>query len=220
MQHPSPYSKYFRLIVSLLFGACTVITFSSFIIHKTAEPFLFNSVEEVPYNEIGLVLGTSKFTKSGEINPYYQNRINTTVKLYYAGKIDYILVSGDNSTKYYNEPMTMKNDLMRMGIPSEKIVLDYAGFRTLDSVVRANKVFAQKKFTIISQKFHNERALFIARNSNIEAIAFNAQDISLRSGLKTMARESLARVKAVIDVFVINKQPKFLGKQEDIHASK
>lgn len=214
------YSPLFKLTISLIFGVCMIISFSSFIIHSTAKPYLFSSIDNVPFNEIGLVLGTSKYLKKGTINPYYQNRINSAAQLYHAKKIKYILVSGDNSTKYYNEPITMKNDLIALGIPSNAIVLDYAGFRTLDSIVRANKVFSQKKFTIISQKFHNERALFIAINSNIEAVAFNAEDVSIRSGAKTMIRESLARVKAVIDIFIINKQPKFLGAQEDIHASK
>jgi len=208
-----------RIAILSLVGLCLVITLSSFLIKKTAEPYIFSEIKEVPHNEIGLLLGTSKFLKNGNVNPYYQNRINTAVKLYYAGKIDIIIVSGDNSTKYYNEPITMKKDLMHMGIPSNAIVMDFAGFRTLDSVVRARKVFAQKKFTIISQKFHNERALFIARNQNIEAIAFNAGDVSFSKGLKTMARESLARVKAVIDIFIINKQPKYLGAKEDVHAS-
>ncbi len=124
-----------------------------------------------------------------------------------------MLVSGDNSTIHYDEPNMFKEDLIKMGIPSEKIFLDYAGFRTLDSVVRAKEVFQEDDFIIISQPFHNERALFIADQKDIKAIAFNAKSVGKSYGFKTQVREKLARVKTVLDLYILRTKPKFLGKK-------
>ncbi len=134
------------------------------------------------------------------------------MKLFEEGKIDYILVSGDNGSKYYDEPSDFKEELIRRGIPAAQIYLDYAGFRTLDSVVRAKKIFGQERITIISQKFHNERAIYLAEKNGISAIGFNAKDLSGKYGLKTKVREYLARTKAFIDI-LFGVEPKFLGKQ-------
>jgi SanA protein len=109
---------------------------------------------------VGLVLGTSQYLKNGYLNWYFKYRIEATVELYKKGKIDFILVSGDNSHKNYDEPTAFKNELIKRGIPADQIYLDYAGFRTLDSVVRAKEIFGQTSITIISQKFHNERAIY------------------------------------------------------------
>jgi SanA protein len=171
----------------------------------------YSEVGLVPNKKVGLVLGTIKYLKNGQINLYYQYRINAAVELYKAGKIKYVLISGDNSTKSYDEPSTFKDDLVAKGIPAEKIYLDYAGFRTLDSIVRANKVFLEDDFIIISQGFHNERALFIAEHKNIKACAFNAKNVTAKYGFKTTLREKLARVKAVLDIITFTK-PKFLGE--------
>ncbi|KAK6023641.1 hypothetical protein OSTOST_10563 [Ostertagia ostertagi] len=127
-----------------------------------------------------------------------------------AGKIDYILVSGDNGDEAYNEPETMQADLLAGGIPPDRIILDYAGFRTLDSIVRCKEVFGEDNIIVISQQFHNERALFIARYKDIDAIGFNATDISMKRGFMVQAREKLARVKMALDLLV-NKEPKFYG---------
>ena len=131
------------------------------------------------------------------------------------GKIEYILVSGDNATLYYNEPYTIKKDLIKAGIPEEKIFLDYAGFRTLDSMVRAKYVFGLDSVTVISQKFHNERAIFLAERKGLHAIGFNAEDITGSDGIKVRLREYFARVKVFIDL-TFNTQPKFYGKKIEI----
>ncbi len=162
-----------------------------------------------------MVLGTSKYLSTGHINQYFKFRINATVQLYKSGKIDYIIVSGDNGSKYYNEPVDFKKELIAEGIPKEKIYLDYAGFRTLDSVVRSKAIFGQDSITIISQQFHNQRAIFLASHHGIFAIGYNAKDVSGRSGLKTKIREYLARTKAVIDV-IFDVEPKFYGESIEI----
>ena len=180
-----------------------------------ASDFLYESSADIPKNKVGLLLGTSKYAEGGRINLFYKYRIDAAVELFESGKIDFILVSGDNSTTSYNEPSTFKDDLVARGIPENRIFLDYAGFRTLDSVVRAKEIFGQTSLTIISQKFHNERAIYLAKNHGIEAIAFNAKEVTGSYGLKTDAREYLARVKASMDL-LFNKEPKFLGEKISI----
>ncbi|WP_179333174.1 SanA/YdcF family protein [Winogradskyella costae] len=197
--------KTFKILI--LTGIC--IVFGVFVtfhwISFKAKDLTYDDMDSIPKNNVGLVLGASKWAPSGNINLFYKHRVDAAVALYKAGKIDYILVSGDNGRKDYDEPTDFKNDLITQGIPAEHIFLDYAGFRTLDSIVRAKKIFGQNAITIISQKFHNERAIYIAQHYDIEAIAYNAKDV-----YKTPPREYLARTKARLDL-LFNVNPKFLG---------
>ena len=181
-------------------------------IDKAAKGKTYTIAKDIPYKKTALLLGTSKFLKSGYINKYYSYRINATVELYKMHKFKYIIISGDNSTKEYNEPAMMKEDLVLKGIDSTRIFLDYAGFRTFDSVIRAREIFGQNSLTVISQKFHNERALFIADVEGIDAVAYNAQDVGSRSGLKVQVREMFARVKVFLD-YLLGVDPKFLGEK-------
>jgi len=206
---------FLKIILILIVLAVISILISNKLIEKASQNKLFDSTEIIPQNKVALLLGTGKYTQGKYINLYYKYRIEATIKLYESGKINFILISGDNSRKEYDEPNTMKQDLMEKGIPEDKIYLDYAGFRTLDSVVRCKEIFNQSKITIISQKFHNQRAIFIAQHYNIDAIGFNAQDVSVYWGFKTRMREHLARVKVMIDL-LIGKQPKFLGEKINI----
>ena len=187
----------------------------NYMINSQAEDYIYDSVEDIPENKVGLLLGTSKFLSNGNINLYYTYRINATVELYNAKKIEFVLISGDNGSTSYDEPTTFKDDLIALGIPEDKIFLDYAGFRTLDSVIRSKEIFGQSSITIISQQFHNERAIYLAKHNNIKAVAFNAQDVSGRYGLKVQLREYLARAKASIDI-LFNVEPKFLGDKIEI----
>ncbi|MGB3150453.1 MAG: ElyC/SanA/YdcF family protein [Maribacter sp.] len=202
--------KIARLILLILSIPCLALLISNYRINAFAEGRTFNSVDEIPRNEVGIVLGTSKRLKNGHPNDYYGNRIKAAVNLFKANKIKFVLVSGDNGTIYYNEPTTMKKDLVSAGIPEELIFLDYAGFRTLDSMVRAKEVFGLESVTIISQKFHNERAIYIAEKKGLSAIGFNALDVSLESGFKVQFREYFARVKVFLDL-ALKTQPKFYG---------
>lgn len=192
-----------------------IILLCNFTINSSAEGKTFSRIEEVEKNRVGIVLGTSNKLVGGQSNPYYIYRINAALELYKSGKIEFVLVSGDNATTYYNEPQTIKKDLVAGGVPSEKIFLDYAGFRTLDSMVRAKEVFGLERVTVISQKFHNERAIYLAEKKGLTAIGFNAQDVTGNNGLKVHAREYLARVKVFIDL-LINTEPKFYGDQIEI----
>lgn len=203
-------------ISGLLLKALILVIFvCNIIISSTAEGQTYSNTDTVPANRVGLVLGTSNRLTNGSPNPYYTYRINATIALYKARKIEFVLVSGDNGSIYYNEPNTIKKDLINGGIPEHVIFLDYAGFRTLDSMFRAKFVFGLDKVTVISQKFHNERAIYIAKQKGLKAIGFNAQDISTSQGLKVQIREYLARVKVFIDM-VLNTQPKFYGATIEI----
>lgn len=192
-----------------------LLLISDAVITGFAKDKVYTDLNEIPQNKVGVVLGTSKYLKNGNINLYYQYRIHATAELFHSGKIEFVLVSGDNRHRSYNEPQTFKNDLVKKGIPEEKIVLDYAGFRTLDSMVRAKEVFGQESITVISQKFHNERAIYLAEKRGLKAIGFNANDVNLRSGMKVRFREYLARVKMFSDL-LFSKQPKFLGEEIEI----
>ena len=191
------------------------ILYSNIRIDRYAKDRLYDTVSTVPHYHTALVLGTSPIGRSGGPNRYFLYRIDATVKLYEAGKIDRILVSGDNHKRGYNEPEEMRKALVDKGIPEEVIFLDYAGFRTLDSVVRANEVFGQSEFIVISQKFHNERAVFIAKKKGIKAAGFNAADVPGRYGFITHVREWGARCKVFLDL-LSGKKPHFLGEPVDI----
>ena len=205
-----------KKILGLLVAIPLILIFlCNFVIESSAKGKTYSSIKEIPKNRVGLVLGTSKKISSGQANPYYTNRINATVELFKAKKIDFVLVSGDNATIYYNEPSTIKKDLLKDGIPEDKIFLDYAGFRTLDSMVRANVVFGLDSVTVISQKFHNERAIFLAKRKGLNAIGYNAEDITGQQGYKVQFREYFARVKVFLDL-VLNTEPKFYGKRIEI----
>ncbi|MFN8257487.1 MAG: ElyC/SanA/YdcF family protein [Bacteroidales bacterium] len=190
-----------------------IIVISNVIVELNARNYIYNSPRYIPSNQVGLLLGTSKYLAGGSINPYYIYRIEACVELLRQGKIKYIIVSGDNRKKNYNEPLQMRNDLIEYGINPAVIFLDYAGFRTLDSVIRAKEIFGQTSFTIISQPFHNKRAIYIAQTKGINAVALNARDVKPTFGLKVQVRETFARVKLMIDLYLINKQPKFLGEK-------
>lgn len=177
---------------------------------RAAEGKLYSSVATVPFRKTGMVPGTSKFLPKGYLNPYYVYRLHAAIDLYRSGKISVILVSGDNGRKSYNEPEMMRSDLIHAGIDSSHIYLDYAGFRTFDSMVRLHDIFSQDSVTVISQQFQNERALYIASRLGISAIGFNAQDVNKSLGFRVQLREKFARVKVILD-FLFGKKPKYLG---------
>jgi len=201
--------------LSILIVCILLVFIVSENIFKQNKKLCYNDISEIPKNKVGLLLGTSKYI-GNSLNYYYQYRIDAALKLYNLGRIEYILVSGDNSVANYNEPQTIKDDLIKRGIPENKIYLDYAGFRTFDSVIRSKEIFGQESITLISQKFHNERAIFIAKHNGINAIGFNAQDLHGKYGLKTRIRERFARIKAILDVFFLRTKPKFLGEKIEI----
>ncbi len=199
-------------------GAVLIIAITAFTlwwcdreVKQQSSAFLYDRVDLVPHEQVGVVLGTSERGRGGGPNQYFVRRMEAAAALYHAGKVDHLLLSGDNRHMNYNEPWAMRKALMAAGVDSSHITLDFAGFRTLDSMVRAKEVFGQQRFIVISQRFHNERAVFIARGLGIEAIGYNAQDVGAAYGLRTKLRERLARVKVYIDA-LFGIQPHFLGE--------
>ena len=205
----------FGLVLLLVLTALGV-WFSSAWVERDAAGLLYSNVADVPENKVGLVLGTSRYAPSGGPNLFFEARMDATAELFRAGKVQDLIVSGDNSTAAYNEPADMRDALIARGVPRDRIFLDYAGFRTLDSVVRAKAIFGQDRVTIISQAFHNERAVFIARRRGMNAVGFNARDVGGAAGARVGFREVLARVQVVLDLYVLDTQPKFYGPPVNI----
>ena len=202
----------FKIFLLLFVAGIIFIAWANYSIKKESAALVSYNVADVPETKVALLLGTGKNLNNGMPNAYFYNRIKAASDLYKSGKIQYIIVSGDNSTKDYNEPEDMQMELTKQGIPQNKIILDHAGFRTLDSVVRAKDIFGQTKLVIISQKFHNERAVFLAKENGMEAFGYNAEDVNKYAGLKTNLREYLAKAKAYWDL-LFGVEPKFGGEK-------
>lgn len=209
------HRRFIFLILFLLLVASIAVYYCNRRVEKAAKDKLYSDFKQLPYRKVGLVLGTAKYLQGGLENPYYRYRIDAAIQLIRHGRVKYLIVSGDNSRQDYNEPGQMRLDLMAAGVDSSRIYLDYAGFRTFDSMVRLKEIFSQDSVTVISQRFHNERALFIADREGIDAIGFNAGDVSSDIGYKVQIREKLARVKLFFD-YAFGKQPKFLGPKVQI----
>ena len=189
-------------------------------VERAAEGRLYADVADIPHNRVALLLGTNPLNRRGGPNTYFTNRISTAAELFRAGKIDYIITSGDNHTKLYDEPTAMRDSLVASGVPADRIVLDFAGFRTLDSVVRAKEVFGCDSLTIISQADHNARALYLAEANDIEAVALSAPlRASRRVRIRLALREWLARDKMLLDIW-LGKQPHFLGERIEVGAGR
>lgn len=211
--------RVFWLLALLATASFTTILLSSILISTKANGRVYDSVVDVPFNEVGLLLGCSEKLSDGSPNQFFLNRIRAAAELFKNNKINHIIVSGDNSRPGYDEPTDMKNALMAAGIPAERIYSDFAGFRTLDSVVRAKTIFGRDKITVISQRFHNERAIFIASHHGIEAIGYSAKEVSAFNSFKTKLRELLAKVLTVLDLFIFQTQPKYAGSAIQIQGA-
>jgi SanA protein len=211
-----------KLRLAIVASGASVFAFSVWMLFEIASvprssaPFMFDSLASVPANHVGLVLGCSPALRDGRPSPFFLGRVRAASQLFQAGKVDYLLVSGDNGSVRYDEPTQFKLALIAAGVPSDKIILDYAGFRTLDSVVRARDVFGQSKFTVISQRFHNERAVFLSAHHGIKAIGFSAPDAVGFHGTFAHAREWIARARAVLDLRVFHAHPRFQGPRQPI----
>lgn len=209
-----PAKKFFTAFIFFsILGSAALLMFIDGYISSYASPYITGRMEDLPFNKCGLLLGTSKYKPEGGINPFFAARLDAAAYLYHSGRIDCIIASGDNSLKNYNEPRSMLQGLKERGIPAERIHMDFAGFRTLDSVVRAREIFGQNSVTVISQKFHNERAVYIGRRWGIDVSGYNATDRDDADGIPVRIREIFARFKAFLDVNLTREQPKFLGEK-------
>ena len=194
-------------VIAIMAMVClALVLICNQIVVNNAEGKVFSDLDSIKYNKVGLLLGTTPQARIGRItNYFFVYRIDAAEQLYKAGKIEKILISGDeNSLDGINEPECMRDSLVARGVPSNAIILDGKGYRTINSVINANKVFGLKSFTIISQKFHNERAIYQAEHLGLELEniqAFNAEMPRTRRAYLTTVREYFARVKMFIDLF-------------------
>lgn len=204
--------RFFLLLTLLLLAFFAAVWFANYSATSAGKSVLYDDVDALPHRRAGLVFGCSEKLGSRD-NLYFKYRIEAAAELWRAGKVDCLIVSGDNREKNYNEPVAMRKALVRAGVPFEKIACDYAGLRTLDSVVRAKKIFGLTELTLVSQRFQNERAAYIAQANGMDVVGYNAKDVKGYAARKTEDREVLARVKMWIDVNVTDQQPKHLGER-------
>ncbi|HCM76685.1 MAG TPA: SanA protein [Cytophagales bacterium] len=202
----------FYLLVIVLFF---VLVANVWIVSSTSSK-VFSSYDSLTNHRVALVLGTSHLLTTGAPNPFFNNRMETAAALFKNGKIRHFIVSGDNRTRYYNEPLEMKKALVKLGVPSSAITLDYAGLRTLDSVVRSKEIFGQEEITIVTQTFHSYRALFISDYYGIDAVAYVTTGSDSDEMEKVHWREYLARAKAILDLYILKTEPRHLGEKEPI----
>ena len=176
------------------------------------------ALDNVPPADVALVLGTSYKLRGGAPNPFFAGRIAAAASLYRAGKVRHLLLSG-NRTGAHDEPTAMREALAAQGVPESATTLDYAGFRTLDSFARAKQIFDIPRLTIVTDDFHAARAVLLARHFGIDAQAYCSESMSLRSSMKTRLREIAARGKALLDLYVLRTQPRFLGPPASLPAA-
>lgn len=213
---PSKWRLWFKrlrfAVLALALAGAAVVIYANVTAIWASRGRIFSQVANVPATKVGLVFGTSARV-AGRENLYFRYRIDAAAQIWSAGKVETLIVSGDNSSRYYNEPNKMKQALIERGIPANRIVCDFAGLRTLDSVVRAKEIFGAESILFISQRFQDERAIYLAKANGIQAYGFAARDVETQRGLKTKIREIGARVKMWLDVNFLNTRPRHLGKK-------
>jgi SanA protein len=205
-----------RAVVVILVLGILIFCITNIWVVSSTKDHVLSAYDKLPDHRVALVLGTSHKTTAGLPNQFFEKRMDTAAELYKIGKIDHFILSGDNRSKFYNEPVEMRKALINRGVPASAITLDFAGLRTLDSVVRSKQIFGQDKIIIITQPFHSYRALFISQFYNIDAVAVVASEPELEISFKVRIREYFARTKAVLDLYVFKTAPRFLGKKEEI----
>lgn len=200
----------------LLLAASLLVLFlvaAELTVQRVARGRVYDGLDGLPPADVALVLGTAKTVAGGRANVFYNTRVMLAARLYHAGKVRGIIVSGDNSRADYSEPDDMRRDLVALGVPGRFVTCDYAGFSTLDSVRRVGRVFGQSRVIIVSQRFHAERAVFLARCDGLDACGCAAADATRWWQARVRLREVLARGKALLDV-ALRRGPKFLGARE------
>ena len=198
------------VLACMLFLGMLALLAADLRVERRAAGRVYGDVSDIPAREYGLLPGTSRLVHGKYLNTYFYNRIHAALELYRAGKIRKIIVSGDNGRADYNETGDMARELIAEGVAPEDVLSDYAGFRTLDSVVRARNLFGASELTVISQRFHCERAIYLASEHGVDALGFEADEVAPRAiRVKLAVREALARVLAVLDAEVLKTKPHF-----------
>lgn len=212
-------SIWFKVVILPLLLLGAFVLFCNLWVVLSTKSRVFDSSGQIQSNTIGLVLGTSKKVAPNQPNLHFENRLAAAAELYREGKVRHLLVSGDKDSRYYNEPRDMTAKLVSLEVPKEAITPDNSGYRTLDSIVRAKKIYGLDKVTIISDGFHVNRALFVAQKEGLDAVAFASQPVSLKDSLQARLREYLARVLVVLDLYLFDTQPNEMGEPVSIAVS-
>lgn len=194
---------------ALVVGVALLLLANRWVINST-DAYLYRDSALMPENEVGLVLGTSAYTSGGESNPQFYGRIEAAAELYRLGKVRRLILSGANPDSRYNEPKRMQEELLEKGVPLEALTLDFAGDRTFDSIIRAQQVSGLTRVTIITQKYHAYRALFLARKTGLSAVAYMARTENGVEGFRHPPREVFARLLAVLDLYVLRSEQRLM----------
>lgn len=200
---------------ALVLMLATGVGLLSYWIQYSTRDRIIDLPENCPLSQVAIVFGTSHRLRNGAPNPYYQGRLDVAASLFHSGRTELLLLSGDNRTMQYNEPVAMWKALRSRGIPSSTMTRDYAGFSTFDTLIRAHRVFGIEQAILVSQRWHLPRALLIARHEGIDAYGCVAPGEVQDSAL--LRREEWARIKMVWDLYVWPRQPHFLGEPEQLN---
>ncbi|MDN3525699.1 ElyC/SanA/YdcF family protein [Halomonas sabkhae] len=215
--------KTFRILLMLL-GGGTLLALLLFLagnvwVLTSTSGRIETELAKCQPRQVGIIFGTSHWTRSGARNPHFEGRMRAAAGLIQERKVDHLLLSGDNSTRYYNEPITMWKDLLDRGVPESAMTLDYAGFSTFDTLIRARDVFTVQRALLVTQDWHLPRALFIADALGIEVQGCVAPTQPSDGTWRLRAREWLARVATLGDLYVWGREPHFLGPQEPLQIT-
>lgn len=206
--------------MGVVFGVAVLVLLAcDYYVGYSTRDYIYSQVEDLPERPVAVVLGTSKYY-GGSINHFYKARVEAAAQVYASKKVRAVVASGDNATRSYNEPRMLRKDLIKQGVPPDYVTMDFAGFRTLDSIVRAKEVFKLDSFVVVSQRFQVERALYIARAHQIDAIGYVAESPAYFGWRwRVRLREVFARFLAVLDVNLFDTMPKFLGPQVEVNVA-
>jgi len=205
--------RLFKLIIYTFLVLFFIGIFCFYLVEKSAQKYLFENLTDIPACKTGIVLGTSRLLKNGTENLYFSYRIDAAEKLFRANKVRFLILSGDNRVNEYNEPKVMKKELIKRGVPDSCLVFDYAGLRTFDSMVRCKQIFGQDSVIVISQEFHNARAVYISQHIGLMSFGYNARKVTTQNETKIMFREFFSRIKCLLDLYVLNTKPRHLGEK-------
>ena len=217
MSHKRKHSILYWMVFWPVLAVGVTVTVCNLWVVGSTQDRVYRSVDSIESRPVGLVLGTSRKLTKEQANPHFDNRLAAAAALYHAGKVKHLLVSGHREASgYYDEPRDMTARLVQLGVPENAITPDNAGDRTLDSIIRAKKIYGLDRLTVISDDFHVSRAVFIADREGVEAIAFRGEAVGVGQSFRARTREYFARVKAVIDLYLLHTQPTELGERREI----
>ncbi|MES2705865.1 MAG: ElyC/SanA/YdcF family protein [Verrucomicrobiota bacterium] len=204
-------------IISLLGGVLALLLFNGWVVRRSAARVTADAAA-APRIQVALVMGTSRRLANGQTNAFWKGRMDAAAALYKAGKVKQILVSGDNRAANYNEPRDMRDGLVARGVPFGVITLDYAGLRTLDSVIRAHEIFGVTECVIVTDDFHLPRALWLADRRGLKATGFHGKSLPWGTSGKARVREWLARINAGLEEWVLGTGAKHYGEREKLEG--